>query len=217
MSKRIGILGGTFDPIHIGHLRAALEAAEWLALDEVLLIPSARPPHRDTPQVSAEQRLDMVRLAVANVPLLRVDDRELRRNRPSWTIETLESLRAEYGAEVSLFLLLGWDAFCGIATWHRWQELLMHCHIAVLQRPDFSAETVPAVRDFIAAHETPLNAITGSAGRLTFIPQAPLAVSATTIRRLLAAGRSVQFLVPDAVLHYLHTHGLYRAFSLNQE
>lgn len=217
MSKRIGILGGTFDPIHIGHLRAALEAAEWLALDEVLLIPSARPPHRDTPQVSAEQRLEMVRLAVANVPLLRVDDRELRRNRPSWTIETLESVRAEYGAEVSLFLLLGWDAFCGLATWHRWQELLTHCHIAVLQRPDFSAETVPALRDFIAAHETPPSAVTGNAGRLTFIQQAPLAVSATTIRRLLAAGRSVQFLVPDAVLHYLHTHGLYRAFSLNQE
>lgn len=217
MSKRIGILGGTFDPIHIGHLRAALEAAEWLALDEILLIPSARPPHRDTPQVSAEQRLEMTRLAVAGVPLLRVDDRELRRNRPSWTIETLESVRAEYGAEVSLFLLLGWDAFCGLPTWHRWQELLTYCHISVLQRPDFSAEMVPALREFIATYETPLALLAGSAGQLTFIQQAPLAVSATHIRGLLAAGRSVQFLVPDAVLHYLHTHGLYRAFSLNQE
>src|SRR5690606_36481413 len=114
MMRRIDILGGTFDPVDIGHLRGAVEVAELSALDEVRLIPSARPPHRDTPQVSAEDRLAMVRCAVDGAPGLRVDDRELRRARPSYTIDTLESLREELAADDQLFLVLGWDAFCGL-------------------------------------------------------------------------------------------------------
>ena len=111
MAKRIGMLGGTFDPVHIGHLRSALEVAESYALDKLLLVPSARPPHRDTPQVSAQQRLEMVQLAVADVEMLSVDDRELRRDKPSWSIDTLLSLRAELDEQDQLLLILGWDAF----------------------------------------------------------------------------------------------------------
>lgn len=218
MTPRIGLLGGTFDPVHIGHLRAALEVAEQFDLDELRLIPSARPPHRGTPQVSAQQRLDMVRLAVEGVPPLSVDDRELWRERPSWTIETLESLRAELGDEVQLLLLVGWDAFCGLPTWHRWQELLDHCHILVLQRPDADSDAPETLRDLLAARSvSDPQALRGPAGQIAFVWQMPLAISATGIRERLAAGRSIRFLVPDAVLAYIHAHGLYRATPSTQE
>ncbi|PTQ67463.1 nicotinate-nucleotide adenylyltransferase [Pseudomonas sp. GV071] len=212
MGKRIGMLGGTFNPVHVGHLRSALEVAEQLGLDELRLIPNARPPHRDAPQVSAQDRLAMVEQAVAGVPLLTVDDRELKRDRPSYSIDTLESLRAELAVEDQLFLLLGWDAFCGLPTWHRWEELLDHCHILVLQRPDADSEAPQALRDVLAARSVsdPL-ALTGPSGQIAFVWQTPLAVSATQIRNLLASGKSVRFLVPDAVLAYINAHGLYRA------
>lgn len=212
MTQRIGILGGTFDPIHIGHLRAALETAELMALDQVRLIPSARPPHRDTPRVSAEQRLQLVQLAAANLPPLLVDDRELRRDSPSWTIDTLQSLREELGAQAQLFLLLGWDAFCGLPSWQRWTELLDHCHLLVLQRPDADLDAPQALRDLLAARSVAdPQALQGPAGQIAFVWQTPLAVSATDIRRRLATGRSARFLVPDAVLQHIHAHGLYHA------
>ena len=210
--RRIGILGGTFDPVHIGHLRGALEVAESLALDELRLTPSARPPHRDTPQVSAKDRLAMVECAVAGVAPLVVDARELQRDKPSYTIDTLELMRAELAAEDQVFLLLGWDAFCGLPTWHRWEELLQHCHILVLQRPDADSEPPDALRNLLAARSVsdPL-ALKGPSGQIAFVWQTPLAVSATQIRQLLASGKSVRFLVPDAVLAYIDAHGLYRA------
>ncbi|MBT8765410.1 nicotinate-nucleotide adenylyltransferase [Metapseudomonas boanensis] len=212
MGKRIGLFGGTFDPVHIGHLRGALEVAEQFAFDELRLVPSARPPHRDTPQVSAKDRLEMVRLAVEGVPPLLVDDRELKRDRPSWTIDTLESVRSELAADDQLFLLVGWDAFCGLPTWHRWNELLEYCHILVLQRPDADSEAPEALRDLLAARSAAdPQSIQGASGQIAFVWQTPLAVSATQIRQSLAEGRSVRFLVPDSVLAYIHAHGLYRA------
>ena len=210
--RRIGVLGGTFDPVHIGHLRGALEVAETLALDELRLTPSARPPHRDKPQVSAKDRLAMVECAVAGVAPLVVDARELQRDKPSYTIDTLELMRAELAVSDQVFLLLGWDAFCGLPTWHRWEELLQHCHILVLQRPDADSEPPDALRNLLAARSVsdPL-ALKGSSGQIAFVWQTPLAVSATQIRQLLASGKSVRFLVPDAVLAYIDAHGLYRA------
>lgn len=210
--RRIGILGGTFDPVHIGHLRSALEVAEFMDLDELRLLPNARPPHRDTPQVAARDRLAMVRCAVAGVERLSVDDRELSRDKPSYTIDTLESLRAELGAGDQLFLLMGWDAFCGLPGWHRWDELLKHCHILVLQRPDADVDPPDELRNLLAARsESDPTAMSGPAGNISFVWQTPLSVSATQIRQLLASGKSVRFLVPDAVLAYIETHGLYRA------
>ncbi|EJM18165.1 nicotinate/nicotinamide nucleotide adenylyltransferase [Pseudomonas sp. GM18] len=210
--RRIGVLGGTFDPVHIGHLRGALEVAESLVLDELRLTPSARPPHRDKPQVSAKDRLAMVKCAVAGVAPLVVDARELQRDKPSYTIDTLELMRAELAASDQVFLLLGWDAFCGLPTWHRWEELLQHCHILVLQRPDADSEPPDALRNLLAARSVndPL-ALKGPSGQIAFVWQTPLAVSATQIRQLLASGKSVRFLVPDAVLAYIDAHGLYRA------
>jgi nicotinate-nucleotide adenylyltransferase len=212
MPKKIGIFGGTFDPVHIGHLRSALEVAEFMALDQLRLIPSARPPHRDAPQVSAHDRLAMVELAAAGLPPLYVDDRELMRDKPSYSIDTLESLRGELAADDQLFLIIGWDAFCGLPSWHRWGELLEHCHILVLQRPDADSEAPETLRDLLAARSIsdPLT-LEGPGGQISFIWQTPLAVSATQIRALLARGKSARFLVPDAVLTYIHAHGLYRA------
>lgn len=210
--RRIGMLGGTFDPVHIGHLRGALEVAELLELDELRLTPSARPPHRDLPGVTALDRLAMVRCAVAGVSPLTVDDRELKRDKPSYTIDTLESMRAELAAHDQLFLLLGWDAFCGLPGWHRWEELLEHCHIVVLQRPDADSESPDAMRNLLAARAvSDPKALKGPGGHITFVWQTPLAVSATQIRQLLASGKSVRFLVPDAVLAYIEVHGFYRA------
>ncbi|WP_322980222.1 nicotinate-nucleotide adenylyltransferase [Pseudomonas sp. C11] len=211
-ARRIGLLGGTFNPVHIGHLRAALEVAEFMLLDELRLIPSARPPHRQAPQASAEQRLAMVELAVAGEPRLSVDDRELRRDRPSYTVDTLESVRSELAADDQLFLLVGWDAFCSLPSWHRWQELLEHCHLLVLQRPDADSEAPEALRDLLAARSVsdPLS-LTGAGGQISFIWQTPLAVSATQIRQLLASGKSARYLLPDAVLAYIQAYQLYGA------
>ena len=212
MTRRIGILGGTFDPVHIGHLRGALEVAELLDLDEVRLIPSARPPHRGAPQVSAEDRLAMVQCAVQGVAPLAVDDRELRRSKPSYTIDTLISLRQELAAVDQLLLLVGWDAFCGLPSWHRWEELLDHCHILVLQRPDADSEAPDALRNLLAARSaSDPRALEGPAGQIAFIWQTPLEISATQLRERLASGKSIRFLVPDAVLAYIHAHGLYPA------
>ena len=208
----IGILGGTFDPIHIGHLRPAIEARDALGLAEVRLLPNHIPPHRANPFCSSEQRLAMVALAAAENPGFVVDERELQRDKPSYTIDTLELMRAEMAAYDQLFLLLGWDAFCGLPTWHRWEELLQHCHILVLQRPDADSEPPDALRNLLAARSVsdPL-ALKGASGQIAFVWQTPLAVSATQIRQLLASGKSVRYLVPDAVLAYIDAHGLYRA------
>ncbi|PHN47474.1 nicotinate-nucleotide adenylyltransferase [Pseudomonas amygdali] len=212
LPRRIGMLGGTFDPVHIGHLRGALEVAELLELDELRLTPSARPPHRDMPSVTAEDRLAMVQSAVAGVSPLTVDDRELKRDKPSYTLDTLESMRAELAPQDQLFLLLGWDAFCGLPTWHRWEEMLEHCHIVVLQRPDADSESPDAMRNLLAARAvSDPKALKGPGGHITFVWQTPLSVSATQIRQLLASGKSVRFLVPDAVLAYIDARGLYRA------
>ena len=209
--RRVGIFGGTFDPVHIGHLRSALEVTELMGLDELRLLPNARPPHRDTPQVDALARLAMVQSAVSGVDCLSVDARELGRDKPSYTIDSLESIRAELSGDDQLFLVLGWDAFCGLPGWHRWEELLQHCHILVLQRPDADVEPPDELRNLLAARsQSDPTAMSGPAGHISFVWQTPLAVSATQIRQLLASGKSVRFLVPDAVLAYIEAHDLYR-------
>ncbi|MFT0213270.1 nicotinate-nucleotide adenylyltransferase [Pseudomonas sp. F1_0610] len=212
MAKRIGIFGGTFNPIHIGHLRSALEVMESYHLDELRLMPNALPPHRAKPAANALQRLTMVQLAVQDVQGLSVDDLELQRDTPSWTIDTLLVLRQQLSTDDQLLLILGWDAFCGLPTWHRWQEILQHCHLLVLQRPDFDVEAPQTLRDLIAARAVASpQALQGPAGQISFVWQTPLAVSATQIRQRLAQNLSVRFLVPDTVLNYIQTQGLYQS------
>ncbi|NLY14919.1 MAG: nicotinate-nucleotide adenylyltransferase [Gammaproteobacteria bacterium] len=210
MAKKIGILGGTFDPVHIGHLRSAIEVLESCGLDEVRLIPGAVPPHRATPQVGAQQRLDMVRLAVEGVPGLSVDDRELRRQGPSWTIDTLLSLRQELPADTQLYFILGQDAFAGLPKWHRWQEILQHCHLLVLQRPQMPVELPAGLRQLLQQARVPGAAdMQGGSGQIALLEQTPLPVSATGIRQARADGQDISFLVPDRVRDYIQHHGLY--------
>ncbi|MFN3580230.1 MAG: nicotinate-nucleotide adenylyltransferase [Pseudomonas sp.] len=211
MNRRIGLLGGTFDPIHYGHLRGALEVLDCLGLDELRLIPSARPPHRDQPGASAQQRLEMVRLAADQRSGLLVDDRELLRQKASYTVDTLESLRAELGDEVGLYLILGWDAFCGLPDWYRWSTLLELASLVVLQRPEQEPDVPEVLKDLLAARAVhdPAQA-QECRGQILCLAQTPLAISATHIRSLVASGRSPRFLLPDAVLDYIETNGLYR-------
>ncbi|WP_321351863.1 nicotinate-nucleotide adenylyltransferase [Halopseudomonas oceani] len=206
--RRVGLLGGTFDPVHFGHLRSAIEVREQLQLDELRLIPSARPPHRDMPGATAAQRLRMVELAVGPGGGLQVDDRELQRQRPSYTVETLESLRLELGADVALFMVLGWDAFCGLPGWHRWQDLLELANLVVLQRPDYDLEVPEVLKDLLAARSA--DQPERSHGQIICLSQTPLAISATHIRTLVGNGASPRFLLPDAVLDYIENEGLYR-------
>ena len=136
----IGFLGGTFDPIHNGHLHAATSAAAALDLERVNLVLAARPKHRAQPFASIEHRWAMLELAVAGNERLRADDREIRRGTATYTVETLEEVRVRYGAEMPLVWLLGWDAYRGLPTWHRWRELARLAHLAVLQRPGDDAQ-----------------------------------------------------------------------------
>lgn len=198
--RMLAILGGTFDPVHLGHLRAAWEAAD--ALDaEVRLIPANVPPHRPPPIASAQQRAAMLRAALAGQDRLGLDTRELDREGPSYTIDTLASLRAEIG-ERPLVLLLGADAFAGLPSWHRWRELFDLAHIGVLARPGHAPPLPAELADAIASRTTDnaddLRAST--TGRVRQIAITPLEISATHVRRLLREGREPRWLLPGALL-----------------
>jgi nicotinate-nucleotide adenylyltransferase len=211
----IGILGGTFDPIHFGHLRLAEEMAQRLGLAEVRFIPSGRPWHRGAPGAAPEQRLEMVRLGVAGNPHFRVDDREVRQDAPGYTVETLGSLRRELGGEQPLCLLLGADAFLGLPAWRRWHELFDLAHVAVAWRPGFTLdlEQMPQpLRQAVAARITgdPGELQGRAAGGVVACPVTPLDISATAIRDLVRSGKSPRYLLPEAVLDYIQTHNLYR-------
>ncbi len=216
-ARPIGILGGTFDPVHVGHLRAALEIRAALDLAEVRLVPAHLPPHRPQPAASAEHRLALLRLAARGLPGIRVDARELGRSGPSYTVDTLRELRGELGAR-PLCLLVGEDAFRGLPTWHRWQALFDLAHIVVMQRPPLpgvadepSADLPAALAAFVASRMAPGPSALAQApaGLVWRQPIPPLDISATRIRGLLRAGGSARFLVTDGCLRYIRRHHLY--------
>ncbi|MET0230507.1 MAG: nicotinate-nucleotide adenylyltransferase [Rhodanobacteraceae bacterium] len=200
--RPLAMLGGTFDPVHNAHLRVAWEAAEMLDAD-VRLIPANVPPHRDQPIASATERAAILRAALRGQDRLVVDERELGRDGPSWTIETLIELRDEIGPERSLVLLVGADAFLGLPSWHRWGELFDYAHIGVLTRPGHEIATLPTeLRIKVASRRTSdANAIASTpSGRVLAMPVTPLEISATLIREVLAAGGEPRYLMPDAVI-----------------
>ncbi len=209
--KKIGIFGGTFDPIHIGHLRMALELKQQLGLDEMRLLPAHKPPHRDAPQVSSNARTEMLRLALQNCPELQVDERELQREKPSYTYDTLLELRAELGRKVSLVLCMGEDAFAGLPNWYCWQELIGLAHMVVIARPGWAIPELGEARDLLAKHQREVKSLDYEpAGSIVLLSPRLLPISATEIRAQIKAGNSAQFLVPDAVWDYIRTHNLYR-------
>ena len=207
----IGIFGGTFDPVHYGHLRAALEAKENFGLDEVRFIPSAQPPHREQPSALPEQRLQMLKLALENHPQFIVDSRELERPGKSYMTDTLQSLRVDFPIQ-PLLLFIGTDAFNKLETWHQWQSLFDYAHVVVLTRPGF---IVHKLDDFFASKQTEdkKNLSQSPFGNLVFQPITQLDISATAIRLMIAQGRDPRYLLPDAVLNYIKQHKLYQIAS----
>jgi nicotinate-nucleotide adenylyltransferase len=204
----IGIFGGTFDPVHYGHLRPALEVKEIFGLDEVRLVLSAKPPHRPAPQAPIGMRLEMLQLAVKKQPGLIIDTREIGRPGASYIVFTLESLRQEFPGQ-PLLLFIGSDAFNQLTKWHQWQRLFDFAHIVVLTRPGFSAMQLDdffAVRQVADKQELSQNL----AGKLYFQPITQLDISATKIRDMVANNRNPAFLLPDAVLAYIKLHELYQ-------
>lgn len=208
------VFGGTFDPVHIAHLRLAEEALETCGAASVRWIPAGRPPHRGEPRVAGEHRLAMVRLAIAGNPHFAVDDTEIRSDAPSYTVSTLARLRAELGYERPLILLVGADAFAGLADWHRWAELFGLAHLAVAERPGHGIDErslPPAIGAELAARRSvDASALHAQpAGRILPFAMTALDIAATRIRALLAAGASVRYLLSPAVLDYIQSNRLY--------
>jgi nicotinate-nucleotide adenylyltransferase len=211
----IGVFGGTFDPIHFGHLRLATELSEAFHLDQVLFVPNGLPYHRGrTAHATDEQRVTMLKLATGRDARFGIDERELRREGPTYTYDTLAELRKERGADATLVFLLGSDAFARIDTWHRWTELFDLAHFAVAVRADdpqwftkgpgsFPREIWPRItlnlRELLAV----------PAGKVMTFSMTPLAISSTAIRAAAAEGSSIRYLTPDSVVEYIRSHRLY--------
>lgn len=202
----IGIFGGTFDPVHYGHLRSALELKELFNLDHIRLIPCAIPVHRDEPHANALQRLEMLKLATQNQPDFVIDAQELERAGGSYTFHTLSALRENY-PEKSLLLFIGSDAFNGLTTWFRWKKLFDFAHIVVITRPN---APLNPLNDFLNARLTgDKSQLKQLAGHLFFQEITQLAISATAIRGMIAAKQNPRFLLPDVVLDYIIQNQLY--------
>lgn len=196
----VGVFGGTFDPIHYGHLRTAFEVMQALGLDELRFVPAGDPPHRPAPRADAPTRLEWVRAAVANQPGFVVDDREVRRAGPSYSVLTLSELRGEM-PDVPMCLIVGMDAFLGIDQWHRWRDLFGLAHVVVAPRPGYELPRTGAVGELLAARvaRDAAELRTAPAGRIYVQPVTQLEISSTELRDLLAAGRDPRYLVPEPV------------------
>lgn len=207
----IGILGGTFDPIHFGHLRTALDVMQGAGLEEVRFIPLHRAVHRDQPETPANLRLRMVQAAIARQPGFVADDRELRRAGDSYTIDTLTSLRGEF-TRSPLCLLLGMDAFNGFADWRQPDEILRLVHLIVMHRPGLAAPTDARAREILSVHrcEQAPALKRQAAGLIHLQTVTQMEISSTRIRSLIGAGRSPRYLVPEEVLDLIEMNRLYR-------
>lgn len=211
----IGILGGTFDPIHYGHLRLAEEMLELANLRQIRFIPTGTPPHRALPQVPAQHRSAMVRLAIADQPAFVLDAREVERTTPCYTVDTLSELRAEFGAAQPLCLLMGADAFLQLHTWREWERLFELAHIVVGYRPGFTLEdrihaAMPALRSHYQQRLCAAAALSRQpSGGIAVLAIPELEISATLIRSRVAENRTIRYLLPNPVADYIHQHHLY--------
>ena len=215
LSNSIGILGGSFDPIHFGHLRLAQEARDFLNLSEVRFVPAGRPPHRGPAKASDAHRVAMLDFATENNSSFSVDKRELGKTEPTYTIDTLQSLRVEVGNNIPLVLFIGADQFLLMHTWKRWQELTTVAHLLVAMRPNtepFSPLNLAAeVRQWFQIHQCddPAKATRSPAGHIFLLGLTPLAISSSAIRATIAARGSPRYLLPDPVLDYIRANKLY--------
>ncbi len=209
--KLVGILGGTFNPIHNGHLHLAEQLLLQLHFDEIRFIPSAVPALKKLPAVSAQQRAEMVALAIAHQPKFKLDTLELERHGVSYTIDTLQSLRNELGRETAICLLMGYDALINLPQWHRWQSLLDYAHIVVVNRPQAHQAPDAIIANWLAEHQKEFNQanIQAPCGAVFLIEIPPLDISSSQIRTLLAQGQSVNTMLPKSVNRYIRQQHLY--------
>ena len=210
----IGLLGGTFNPIHFGHLRMAQELADALQLNAVRFIPSANPPHKTLPEVNATHRVNMVEIAIADNPLFKVDAREMQREGVSYTIDTLALTREELGTKTAICLFMGSDAFIKLDTWHRWQELLNYCHIVLVQRPNLSPEhpKLPGILEALLCEhytESCSDLATQNSGLIHMQKITAMDISSTKIREMFNNGQTPRYLMPDVVIDYIKKYQLY--------
>lgn len=207
----LAVMGGTFDPIHHGHLRSALELRQTLSLARVLLMPCGVPPHRGAPVASSHHRAAMVALALADEPGLVLDRRELERPGPSFTVDSLLEIRAEIGSARSLSIIVGTDALAGIDSWHRWREVPELANIIVMARPGWQMPESGQLWQWVSQyradeHETPAVA---PAGKIFIQELRQLDIAASDIRQLMASGGSPRYLLPEPVLAYIKENHLY--------
>ncbi len=214
----IGIFGGTFDPIHYGHLRTAFEMLQALRFGELRFVPSGDPPHRGKIYAPAPLRLEMVRAATATEPRFVVDDCEIRRQGPSYTIDTLAAMRLEQ-PDAPMGLILGMDAFLGLTDWHRWDEILNYAHIVVAHRPGWRAPDIGAIGELISEHGTHrIDDLHEQRDQLIYIHAVTqLEISSTEIRDLVGAGRDPRFLMPDVVRDVIERSNCYEETDLSQK
>ncbi|CAI0808307.1 MAG TPA: nicotinate-nucleotide adenylyltransferase [Serratia grimesii] len=207
------LFGGTFDPIHYGHLRPVEALAAEVGLSRVTLLPNHVPPHRPQPEANAQQRLKMVELAIADNPLFAVDDRELHRTTPSYTIETLEAIRKERGAQLPLAFIIGQDSLLSLHKWHRWQSLLDTCHLLVLARPGYNDRMdTQELQQWLEQHQvTDATQLSLKPQGYIYLADTPqLEISATEIRQRRHQGLNCDDLLPRSVQRYIELQGLYR-------
>jgi nicotinate-nucleotide adenylyltransferase len=207
----IGVMGGTFDPVHLGHLRAALETVEALDLDVLRLIPCGDPPHRAKPLATGAQRLHMLRLSLADEASLLADDLELVRPGPSFTVDTLAVLRAQLGPKAPLCLVLGTDAFARLYTWSRWESLLDLAHIVALMRPGSALPESGVMADMLGERRVGRapELRERSHGAVFCLAVTGLDISARSIRSRIAHAKSARYLLPEPVWQYIRAEGLY--------
>lgn len=208
----VAIMGGTFDPIHNGHLRTAVEVLDRYQYSELRLIPCFQPVHKNRPGVTPQQRLDMVRLAISSHENLSVDSREIEREGPSYSIETLRDIRADIGPDEPLIMVLGMDSFLSLSTWHNWQALIEYAHILVVSRPGWEPDLISELSAFCenyrasSSHELQC----APSGLIWFETLTPLGISSSMIRSLANKHESIAYLLPEPVQKYIEQHQLYR-------
>lgn len=209
--RRIGILGGTFDPVHVGHLALAQAARDAFSLDELRFIPTGHSWQKGSSRADAQQRLAMVTLAIGTLPQgagFRVDDREVRRSGPSYTVDTLRELRAECG-DAALVLVLGSDQFRNLPSWHRWTELLDHAHLAVTTRERIGLEALSAPLEMLLQRCGRQSLPDAAAGSIVFFSMPAVPVSSTALRAQLGRSENPGELLPPPVLDYIRLNTLY--------
>ncbi|MEH6452904.1 MAG: nicotinate-nucleotide adenylyltransferase [Psychromonas sp.] len=209
--QAIAFLGGTFDPVHFGHLRPALEISEALSLKQLFFMPNYISPHKSVIHSEPKQRCEMVQLALRNQPRMSIDTRELNRSTPSYTANTLKELKQQY-PDTPICFIMGMDSLLSFDTWFQWQDILSYCHLIISHRPGWECVFNEQVQTLVDAHQTSnkhdLHNI--QAGKIYFQSTSQLAISSSEIRQLLNNDISIDYLVPEAVNDYIKLHQLYK-------